>query len=71
MSTELRAELAGLGIVDADVDPYPVDWEFDARGVATRLRGQSRAAALLRRTPGGWRFIHYMEAPIYGSEDPP
>ncbi len=42
-----------------------IDWALLLVEAETPNRGQSRATAVLRRTPAGWRFIHWMEAPIH------
>jgi hypothetical protein len=49
---------------------FVIDWELLPVEASTPNQGQSRATAVLRRTGGGWRFVHYMEAPMHLGEEP-
>jgi hypothetical protein len=63
---ELRTRVIGPDLALACL---VIDWELLPVEAETANRGQSRATAVLRRTPAGWRFIHWMEAPIHLTDD--
>ena len=44
---------------------FVIAWTLHPVELTEPSRGESRATALLRRTAQGWRFIHWMEAPIH------
>ena len=46
-----------------------IDWALLPVEAEQPNRGQSRATAVLRRTPNGWRFIHWMEAPLHVADE--
>jgi hypothetical protein len=43
---------------------YDLRWIGSFKGYARPIGGDLRVAALLRRRPAGWRFVHYVEAPL-------
>jgi len=61
-TSELRTRAIGTDLALACL---VIDWQLLPVEAETPNRGQSRATAVLRRTPGGWRFIHWMEAPLH------
>ena len=63
---ELRTRAIGP---DLAVVTFAVDWELLPVEAAEPNHGQSRVTAVLRQTTGGWRFIHWMEAPIHVTEE--
>ena len=46
-----------------------IDWALLPVEAEQPNHGQSRATAVVRRTPDGWRFIHWMEAPIHVADE--
>jgi hypothetical protein len=46
-----------------------IDWALLPVEASQPSRGQSRATAVVRQTPNGWRFIHWMEAPIHVADE--
>jgi hypothetical protein len=43
---------------------YDMRWSGEFTGYARPIGGELRVSALFRARPGGWRFIHYVEAPL-------
>jgi hypothetical protein len=43
---------------------YDMRWVGDFSGYARPIGGDLRVSALFRSKPDGWRFIHYVEAPL-------
>jgi hypothetical protein len=43
-------------------------WSFQGIEMTEPLTGSCWLTTILRRTPIGWRLMHYMEAPIYLAE---
>lgn len=64
-TSEVRAHELGGGVA---VAWFVVDWELVTVETPAPFRGQSRVTAVLRRTASGWRFVHWMEAPIHVAE---
>jgi len=63
---DLRARALGTDFALADL---VIDWQLLPVEAETPNHGQSRATAVLRRTPAGWRFIHWMEAPLHVADE--
>lgn len=63
---ELRTREVGP---DLAVATLAVDWELLPVEAEAPNHGQSRVTAVLRRTADGWRFIHWMEAPIHVTDE--
>ncbi|MDX2223668.1 MAG: nuclear transport factor 2 family protein, partial [Rhodospirillaceae bacterium] len=47
---------------DVALAAWELDYQFQ-RGALPAMRERLRASALLRRTPGGWKFFVYAESP--------
>lgn len=43
---------------------YRMHWNATVAGYDEPVGGENRVSALLRRTPAGWRFCQYIEAPL-------
>lgn len=43
---------------------YRMHWNATVAGYEEPVGGENRVSALLRRTPVGWRFCQYVEAPL-------
>jgi hypothetical protein len=43
---------------------YDMRWIGEFAGYNEPIGGDSRVTAVFRRRPAGWRFIHYIEAPL-------
>lgn len=72
MSGRLRGATYRVGEVrarnvasDLAIATLTIDWTLLPVEAESPNRGQSRATAVLRRTPDGWRLIHWMEAPLH------
>lgn len=63
---ELRTRAIGD---DLAIACLVIDWALLPVEAEQPNRGQSRATAVVRRTPSGWRFIHWMEAPIHIADE--
>lgn len=48
-----------------------IDWRFVGVESSTEHRGHTWATAIMRRRSVGWRFVHYMEAPIFLEDHQP
>ncbi len=70
-----RAALPHLGARHWDLRVQPIapdlaiatcrmHWDALIAGQTAPIGGDVRVTATLRRTPGGWRLIHYVEAPV-------
>ena len=49
---------------DLSVALYKMHWNADVTGFPKPLGGNNRVTAIFRHTPHGWRFCHYVEAPL-------
>lgn len=43
---------------------YDMRWIGEFAGYARAIGGELRVSALFRPKPAGWRFVHYVEAPL-------
>jgi hypothetical protein len=43
---------------------YDMHWDAMIKGDARAVGGDNRVCATFRRTPAGWRFAQYVEAPL-------
>ncbi len=43
---------------------YQMHWDARMQSTGTSIGGRNRVSAILRRTPEGPRFLHYVEAPL-------
>lgn len=57
----LRARLIAPDLATA---VYAMRWLGEFAGYARPIGGDTRVTAIFRRAAGGWRFIHYVEAPL-------
>jgi len=49
---------------DLAVAVYKMHWNADVAGFPKPLGGDNRVTAIFRNTSDGWRFCHYVEAPL-------
>lgn len=49
---------------DLAVALYRMHWNAEVKGFAEPLGGDNRVTAIFRNTDEGWRFCHYVEAPL-------
>ncbi len=49
---------------DLAVALYRMHWNADVAGFPKPLGGDNRVTAIFRHTDAGWRFCHYVEAPL-------
>jgi len=57
----LRVREIGPGLATA---VYDMRWVGDFQGHARTIGGDTRVTAIFRHRSDGWRFIHYVEAPL-------
>ena len=69
----VRLEAASMRTRDLIVHPiaadlalimYVMHWNGAIRGLVRPVGVEARVSAVIRNTPLGWRFIHYVEAPL-------
>lgn len=58
---DLRARLVGDDVAAVF---FRLRWSIRLRDGRPPIGGDVRVSALLRRTPDGWRFFHYLEGPL-------
>ena len=58
---DVQAKLIGP---DLAVALYQMHWNGEVEGYPKPMGGDNRVTALFRKTPAGWRFFHYVEAPL-------
>ena len=49
---------------DLAVAIYRLHWTADVEGFPKPVGGDNRVTAIFRHTDAGWRFCHYVEAPL-------
>ena len=49
---------------DLAVAIYRLHWTADVKGFPKPVGGDNRVTAIFRHTDAGWRFCHYVEAPL-------
>lgn len=68
-----RLDAASMRIGNVIVQPltpdlavllYDMHWNGAIRGFARPVGVEARVSAIIRRTAQGWRFVHYVEAPL-------
>jgi len=64
----IRLETANLRVrliaEDLATAVYDLRWLGEFAAYSKPIGGDTRVTAIFRRRPAGWRFIHYVEAPL-------
>jgi hypothetical protein len=69
----VKSELTTMNLLGLDLAATValVDWRFVGVESSTEHHGLSWATAIMRHRAVGWRFLHYMEAPIFFADEQP